>query len=89
MIVGQLILAVAESISVGVLARVFVGAGDAMTFVCVLRLVTSWFPVRRIPLIGLAQAGSAGYFDDVTTVIQGGSSSVKALSGSTEEEQFH
>jgi isocitrate lyase len=25
----------------------------------------------------------------VTTVIQGGSSSVKALSGSTEEEQFH
>ena len=32
---------------------------------------------------------SAGYFDDVTTVIQGGSSSVKALTGSTEEEQFH
>ena len=30
-----------------------------------------------------------GYFDDVTTVIQGGSSSVKALTGSTEEEQFH
>ena len=29
------------------------------------------------------------YFDDVTTVIQGGSSSVKALTGSTEEEQFH
>jgi isocitrate lyase len=25
----------------------------------------------------------------VTTVIQGGSSSVKALTGSTEEEQFH
>ncbi len=31
----------------------------------------------------------AGYFDDVTTVIQGGSSSVKVLTGSTEEEQFH
>lgn len=31
----------------------------------------------------------AVYFDDVTTVIQGGSSSVKALTGSTEEEQFH
>ena len=30
----------------------------------------------------------AGYFDDVTTVIQGGSSSVKALTGSTEEEQI-
>jgi len=38
----------------------------------------------------VAPAGSgAGYFDDVTTVIQGGTSSVKALTGSTEEEQFH
>jgi len=35
------------------------------------------------------QEVGAGYFDDVTTVIQGGSSSVKALTGSTEEEQFH
>ena len=35
------------------------------------------------------QEVGAGYFDDVTTVIQGGASSVKALVGSTEEEQFH
>ncbi len=34
------------------------------------------------------QEVGAGYFDDVTTVIQGGSSSVKALTGSTDEEQF-
>ena len=34
------------------------------------------------------QEVGAGYFDDVTTVIQGGESSVTALSGSTEEEQF-
>ncbi len=34
-----------------------------------------------------AEVGT-GYFDDVTTVIQGGSSSVTALTGSTEEEQF-
>ncbi|WPN45422.1 hypothetical protein [Pseudomonas sp. P8_241] len=33
--------------------------------------------------------GGTGYFDDMTTVIQGGSSSVTALTGSTEEEQFH
>ena len=32
-------------------ARAFVGIGDAMTFICVLRLVNSWFPLRRIPLI--------------------------------------
>ncbi len=30
----------------------------------------------------------AGYFDDVTNVIQGGQSSVTAMSGSTEESQF-
>ena len=35
------------------------------------------------------QEVGAGYFDDVTTVIQGGTSSVTALTGSTEEEQFH
>ena len=35
------------------------------------------------------QEVGAGYFDDVTTVIQGGLSSVTALTGSTEEEQFY
>ena len=35
------------------------------------------------------QEVGAGYFDDVTTVIQGGASSVTALTGSTEEEQFY
>ena len=34
-----------------------------------------------------AEVGT-GYFDDVTTVVQGGASSVTALSGSTEEDQF-
>ncbi len=30
-------------------ARGFVGVGDAMTFVCVLRLVNSWFPLAADP----------------------------------------
>ena len=30
-----------------------------------------------------------GYFDDVATVIAGGTLSTAALKGSTEEEQFH
>jgi len=34
------------------------------------------------------QEVGAGYFDDVTTTIQGGMSSVTALTGSTEEAQF-
>ena len=35
------------------------------------------------------QEVGTGYFDDMITVIQGGASSVTALTGSTEEEQFH
>ena len=34
------------------------------------------------------QEVGAGYFDDVTSIIQGGKSSVTALTGSTEEDQF-
>jgi isocitrate lyase len=34
------------------------------------------------------QEVGAGYFDDVTRIIQGGMSSVTALTGSTEEQQF-
>lgn len=34
------------------------------------------------------QEVGTGYFDNVTTIIQGGTSSVTALTGSTEESQF-
>ncbi len=34
------------------------------------------------------QEVGTGYFDKVTTIIQGGTSSVTALTGSTEESQF-
>jgi isocitrate lyase len=34
------------------------------------------------------QEVGTGYFDKVTTIIQGGTSSVTALTGSTEEAQF-
>ncbi len=43
---------------------------------------------RGYTFVSHQQEVGAGYFDDVTTVIQGGESSVKALEGSTEEEQF-
>lgn len=43
---------------------------------------------RGYTFVAHQQEVGAGYFDDVTTVIQGGQSSVTALTGSTEEEQF-
>jgi MFS family permease len=49
--VGQVGFAFATEYPVALLARAFVGVGDAMTFICLLRLVSSWFPARRIPLV--------------------------------------
>ncbi len=43
---------------------------------------------RGYSFVAHQQEVGAGYFDDVTTVIQGGESSVTALTGSTEEDQF-
>ncbi len=51
MAVGQLQLAAAESVPAGVTGRIFVGAGDAMTFIAVLRLIPLWFPSQRVPVL--------------------------------------
>ncbi len=44
---------------------------------------------RGYSFVSHQQEVGTGYFDEITTVIQGGRSSVTALTGSTEEEQFH
>ncbi|WP_433367229.1 MFS transporter [Actinoplanes sp. CA-142083] len=51
MAVGQGLMATAHGIEGAVIARVLVGAGDAMTFISVLRLVPRWFPTRRVPIV--------------------------------------
>jgi MFS family permease len=48
---GQLLLAVAPALPFVVLARVMVGAGDAVMFVAVLGLIPHWFTAHRVPLI--------------------------------------
>ena len=51
MTLGQLAFAFAHSFPAAVAARAVVGAGDAMVFVSVIRLVTVWFLVRQAPLV--------------------------------------
>ena len=51
MTLGQAAFAFASAYPVALVARAFVGMGDAMTFICLLRLVSTWFPLRRIPLV--------------------------------------
>jgi MFS family permease len=48
---GQVLLALAPALPFVVLARVVVGAGDAVMFVAVLGLIPRWFPTRRVPLL--------------------------------------
>jgi MFS family permease len=48
---GQLLLAFAPALPYVVLARVVVGAGDAVMFVAVLGLIPHWFAARRVPVI--------------------------------------
>ena len=51
MVIGQLLLAMADSVGAGLVGRFFVGAGDAMTFVSVIRLLPIWFSGYRIPML--------------------------------------
>ncbi|MEO7943662.1 MAG: MFS transporter [Marmoricola sp.] len=51
MTTAQGVFAFANSYPLALVARAGVGVGDAMTFICVLRLVSTWFPQRRIPLV--------------------------------------
>ena len=51
MTAGQLAFAFATSFPAAVVARAVLGAGDAMVFVSVIRLVTVWFLVRQAPMV--------------------------------------
>lgn len=51
MCAGQTVLAVADHVSLGYVGRALVGAGDAMTFISVLRLLPAWFSNKRIPVL--------------------------------------
>ncbi|MFI2707947.1 nitrate/nitrite transporter, partial [Nocardioides sp. CER28] len=60
--------ALADSYPLALLARVFVGMGDAMTFICLLRIVAAWFAPRRIPLM-TTLSGTLGQLGTVVAAI--------------------
>ena len=51
MCAGQFGLAFSTSLPLAVAARVLVGAGDAMTFTAVLRMLPAWFSPGRLPVL--------------------------------------
>jgi MFS family permease len=68
MFVGQLSLALTESLPVAIAARAVVGLGDAVTFISVLRLVPRWFPPRQVPMVSQL-TGLSGQFGQVLTAV--------------------
>jgi MFS family permease len=76
MAAGQLVLALAADIPTAIAARVLVGAGDAMTFISVLRVVGLWFPGPTVPVITqvtgiLGQLGSIAAAYPLVTLLHG------------------
>ncbi len=51
MAAGQLLLSLVTDLPAAYVARVLIGAGDAATFISVVRLVSLWFPPRRVPVM--------------------------------------
>ena len=62
MALGQLDLAFSDQLVSALVARVLVGAGDAMTFTPLLRLLPAWFSPNRLPILNqlVGIVGQAG-----------------------------
>jgi MFS family permease len=72
---GQLVLATAHGVDLAVTGRVLVGAGDAMTFISALRLVSVWFRPAVVPLLSqltgiLGQVGQIAAAYPLVTLLQ-------------------
>jgi MFS family permease len=64
MVAGQATLALAPSLGVALIGRVLVGAGDAASFISLLRLVAMWFDRRHVPVLSQV-VGSVGQLGQV------------------------
>lgn len=65
---GQVLLAVAQTYWLGLMARGVLGLGDALTFISVLRLAASHFPARRYPLVA-ALTGTLGFVGNLAATM--------------------
>lgn len=65
---GQILLGVAHSYGLGLLARGVLGLGDALTFVSVLRLVAAHFPGRQYALLTSFTA-AVGYIGNLAATV--------------------
>ncbi|QKJ21172.1 MFS transporter [Microbacterium hominis] len=68
MAAGQLVMAFSPTVGVAIAARVLLGAGDAAIFPGVLRLIATWFPAQRGPIM-VQMTGILGQSGQLVAVI--------------------
>lgn len=68
MAVGQLVIAFSPTVGVAIAARMLLGAGDAMVFPSVLRLIATWFPAQRAPIM-VQLTGIFGQLGQIVAII--------------------
>jgi MFS family permease len=68
MVVGQVTVAFAPTVTLAIVGRVLVGAGDATVFTSLMRLVNSWFRGRLVPQLS-QWIGNIGQLGQVLSAI--------------------
>lgn len=68
MVAGQFTLAAAPDITIAILGRMLVGAGDAAIFISLIRLVNSWFSGRILPQLS-QWIGNVGQLGQICSAI--------------------
>ena len=68
MAVGQLVIAFSPNVGVAIAARMLIGAGDAAVFPSVLRLIATWFPSQRAPIM-VQLTGIFGQLGQIVAII--------------------
>ncbi|WP_350348949.1 MFS transporter [Agromyces sp. G08B096] len=68
MALGQVVMAFASDVGIGILARVLIGAGDAAIFPSVLRLIATWFPDQKAPIM-VQLTGIVGQAGQIISIV--------------------
>ncbi len=68
MAVGQIVMAFSVDVTAAIAARMLLGAGDAAVFPSVLRLVATWFPAQRGPVM-VQLTGLVGQFGQIVAIV--------------------
>src|SRR4029453_19412549 len=68
MTAGQVALAFAHGLPLAVGGRLVVGLGDGLMFICMVRIVASWFPPRHNPLM-IQVTGMVGQLGAIASAV--------------------